>query len=285
MDNIINYLEKRFKQLSWIENIKRVQDILKIKTKEGMEYICKTQCKGKQATIIVKEKTLNYCLENKFSNSIVEDKSIKDYIILETEAEIFKNEMCVQAFKKGIADFKKRNQIFNIDTILNKELYNKLIKTNEDISLIEFLWNKGYEFSSKYPYPDEVDKQYNYIAEKTKNISSVEEIRDFIKKNQDMYTYLDEKKIPEDITSLNEFREIEYSYKNIVAKMYIKTWRLKEKILVFDTEGIKEFANCHIEDYKDVYNSKLIEEMFKSMEMYRKTEKELNIIEEEKEEK
>lgn len=44
-----------------------------------------------------------------------------------------------------------------------------------------------------------------------------------------MYTYLDEKKIPENITSLNEFREIEYSYKNIVAKMYIKTWRLKEK--------------------------------------------------------
>lgn len=42
MDNIINDLEKRFKQLSWIENIKRVQDILKIKTKEGMEYICKT---------------------------------------------------------------------------------------------------------------------------------------------------------------------------------------------------------------------------------------------------
>lgn len=278
MDSIINDFERRLKQLNWIIDIKKLQDMLKIKTQEGIEYICKKQHIGNQTKIIIKDIALNFYYENKINDSMKNDNFIKDNILIKLEAEIYMNDICLKSFNKGISDFKERNQVFNINPILNSSLLSSFNKKNELISLIEFLWNKGYEFSRKYPYPEEIDKQYNYIAEKTINILSVKDLKKFIKNNPEIYTYFDEKKIPENINSLKDFREIDYSYKNIVAKMYTKIGKLNEKLLVFDTEGIKELANCYIGDYKDIYRNKLIEEMFKCKELYEKAEIKTELI-------
>ena len=278
MNNILDILEKRLNSLNWITSVKNVQNMLKVTTQEGIEYICKAEHKENETIIIVKDCALNFCYENKFSNSMTTDDFYRDFIVVGTEAEILKNEICLKSFKKGLTDFKEKNQVFNLDSILDTSVCEQYKKDNKIANLAEYLWNKGYEFSSKYPYPEEVDKQYNYIAERTNNISSVLELRKFMEKNPDINTYLDEKEISEDIDSLNTFREIEYSYKNIVAKTYISIGRLNEKILVFDTEGINEVANCHIEDYKDVYKSKLIEVMFKEIEICKDLNKKMKLI-------
>lgn len=278
MNNILDVIEKRFNTLDWITKIKKIENMLKIETKEGIEYICKIERKDNDTIIIVKDLELNFCCENKIANSVSNDNFYNDFIIVEIESNIFKNEMCLKAFKKGMADFQERNQTFNINSILDTNLYKQFEKDKETKALIEHLWDRGYEFSSKYPYPEEVDKQYDYIAEKTNNISSITELKEFITKNPDIHTYLDEKKIPENLTSLENFREIDYSYKNIVAKTYINIGRLNEKVLVFDTEGINEFINCHIEDYKNRYRSKLIETMFKNIEISKKMNEKMKLI-------
>lgn len=278
MNNILDFIEKRFNTLDWITKIKKVENMLKIETQEGIEYICKIEHKDNKNIIILKELELNFCCENKVADSVINDDFHRDFAIVEIESDIFKNEMYLKAFKKGITDFQKRNQKFNINSILDTDLYKQFEKDTETIALIEYLWDRGYEFSSKYPYPEEVDKQYNYIAEKTNNISSITELKEFIKKNPDIHTYLDEKKIPENLTSLENFREIDYSYKNIVAKTYVSIGRLNEKVLVFDTEGINEFINCHIEDYKNKYRSKLIETMFKNIEISKEINKKMKLI-------
>lgn len=274
MDNIINTLNNMFNELDWITNIKKVQNMLKIRTKEGLEYICKLEHKEKETIIIIKDLTLNFYSENKFLNNIIENKihmkSIKDRIKLD----MLKNELSLKCFKKGLIDFKQQNSIFTVNGILNDD---KVNINSEIISYMEFLWNKGYEFSSKYPYPEEIEKQYNYIAKKTENILSIKELREFIEQNSEVNTYLDEKEISKNITSLNNFREINYSYKDIVAKTYIKTGRLSKKILIFDTEGINQIANCNINDYKKIYEEKIIENTFKNMYIYEKNRTEKSI--------
>ncbi|WP_304683114.1 hypothetical protein [uncultured Clostridium sp.] len=278
MNNILDVIEKRFNTLDWIIKIKKVENMLKIETQEGIEYICKIEHKDNTNIIIVKDLELNFCYESKISDSVINDDFHRDFIIAEIESNIFKNEMCLKAFKKGVTNFQERNQTFNINEILDTDLYKQFEKDKETTALIEYLWDRGYEFSSKYPYPEEVDKQYDYVAEKTNNISSIAELKEFIIKNPDIRTYLDEKKIPDNLTSLENFREIDYSYKNIVAKTYISIGRLNEKVLVFDTEGINEFINCHIDDYKNRYRSKLIETMFKNFEISEKMNKKMKLI-------
>lgn len=279
MNNILDVIEKRFNTLDWITNVKKVENMLKIQTQEGIEYIYKIEHKDNDTIIIVKDLELNVCYENKIADSVINDNFQRDFIIVGIESNIFKNEMYLKAFKKGMTDFQDRNQTFDINSILDIDLYKQFEKDKETIALIEYLWDRGYEFSSKYPYPEDVDKQYNYIAEKNNNISSITELKEFIKKNPDIHTYLDENKIPENLTSLENFREIDYSYKNIVAKTYISIGRLNEKVLVFDNEGINEFINCHIEDYKDRYRSKLIETMFRDIETSKQINKKMKLIE------
>lgn len=170
MNNILDILEKRLNSLNWITSVKNVQNMLKVTTQEGIEYICKAEHKENETIIIVKDCALNFCYENKFSNSMTTDDFYRDFIVVGTEAEILKNEICLKSFKKGLTDFKEKNQVFNLDSILDTSVCEQYKKDNKIAILAEYLWNKGYEFSSKYPYPEEVDKQYNYIAERTNNI-------------------------------------------------------------------------------------------------------------------
>lgn len=272
MDNILNVFEKRFNSLDWIINVKKVENMLKIKTKEGLEYICKADHKGNETSIILKDIALNFCYENKFPNSMIKDDFYNSFIVVGTEVEILLNEIYWKAFNKGLDDLKKRNQVFNINSILDTDSYNKFHKDNEIISLIECMWNKGYEFSSKIPYPEIVEKQYNELREKVGEITDVEKLKDFIDKNKDIHTYLDEKIISKSIDDLSNYREINYSYGNIVAKSYINYMEegkliLNKRIMVFDTEGINEFAKCDIEEYKNIYQDTKLKEMFKNIDI------------------
>lgn len=268
MDSIILLLRKRLKEFSCIDTYRETLDGCDIKTKEGIKYSC----------YIEKEKYIRiYYLFNKFyerssklgiktMNSKYFDENIMPEIY---ENRILKNEILYRAFKEGIKDFKERNTNYDITTLFDNEQYLQYSKENELEKLVNYVWNKGYEFASKFPDPDVIYEQYNFLRKKALEKIDIDTIREFMLRNKDIHIYLDEKTVQEQAKELENVKEIEYSYGHIVAKA--KTYDLKMnvlpldgEILVFDTDGINEIAKCNVNSYSIEYEDRAINEMFKS---------------------
>lgn len=184
-------------------------------------------------------------------------------------------DLYLKVFKQGIEDFKKINQIFCEDIYITDPTYLETKDEYKNEEIIEFIWNKGYEFGSKYPYPESVKKQYEVLKNKTNANTNISNLKKFIKENPDVMVYLDEHKIPRNLVDLDKYKEINYSYEDIVAIAYIEKiennqLNLEDTILVFDTEGINEIANCKVNEYEEIYNKKMIREMNLAIKMFEK---------------
>ena len=175
-----------------------------------------------------------------------------------------------KAVKEGIKAFQKRTNNYDIIKVLNNEKYLKYVKDNNLKELIYFLWNKGYEFATKFPDPDVVYNQYEYLRKQALERVDVGKIKELMLRHRDIHIYLDEDNIPEKAEELKNVKEIEYSYGHIVAKA--KTYDIKMnllpldgEILVFDTEGVNEIARCDVGYYSKEYENKALSEMAKNI--------------------
>ena len=153
---------------------------------------------------------------------------------------------------------------------MDNEEYLQYVKDHKLEQLIYFLWNKGYEFATKFPNPDVVLKQYDYLRKQALDRVDIDKIRGLMLIHKDIHIYLDENNIPDNAEEIKNIKEIEYSYGHIVAKA--KTYDIKMnllpldgEILVFDTDGINEIAKCDVGLYYIEYQNKVLSEMTKSI--------------------
>lgn len=269
MDSIMILLQNKLKNFECIEEYRKTQNGCEIKTKEGIRYNCYVEFdKNIRLYYLCNSYYEKRCkLSIKTMSSLYFDENIVPDIF---EKYILENEILYSAFKDGIKAFKERNINYNISSILNNDTYLQYSKENELDNLIYYVWNKGYEYSSKFPNPDIVYEQYNYLKKRALEKININTILEFMIRNEDIHIYLDEKPVSEKAKELNNVKEIEYSYGHIVAKA--KTYNIKMnllpldgEILVFDTEGINEIAKCNVDYYSIEYENKALDEMFKSI--------------------
>lgn len=284
-DSIMILLRKKLKELEYVDSYRETLNGCEIKTKEGIKYDCYVE-QYKNVKI--------YHLYNKYferssklGNKIIKSKYFNENIIPEIyENNILKNEILYRAFKKGIIAFKERNTSYDIALILNNVNFLEYSKNNDLDELIYYIWNKGYEFATKFPDPNIVYEQYHFLRNRALEKIDINTIKEFMRRNEDIHIYLDEKTVPEKAKELENVKEIEYSYGHIVAKA--KTYDLKMNILplegailVFDTEGINEVAKCNIDYYSIEYEDRATYEMFQSVKNFELE----NYIEKDKKEK
>lgn len=290
MDSIILLLREKLKNLNYINSYREILNGCEIETKEGIKYNCYME----------KDKyNKNYYLHNRYYEKrcrlgikTINSKYFNENIILEIfENHILQNEILYKTFKEGMKSFIERNNDFDISTLFSNDIYLEYTKKNELEELVYYVWNKGYEFASKFPAPDIIAMQYEFLKKRAIENINIETIMEFMLRNKDIHIYLDEKSVSEKAKELDNVKEIEYSYGHIVAKA--KTYDIKMnllpldgEILVFDTEGINEIARCNIEDYSIEYKVKTINEMFKSIRNFELegSKKYENFIKKEKEE-
>jgi len=267
MDNILNLIEIKLKELNWIKEIHKSFNTLKIQTSQGIEYYCRFNIENNcQIYVLENDYFKKRCkigeitLNSKYFDSMI----IPDIV----EENLFINDMFLRAFKNGIEFYKTKNDIYELKFFFEENVYHKYRNDRKILFCICDLWKEGKRFASQYPLPDIVQKQYEILREKTLENVTIEKIREFMKANKEIHIYLDEKKIPENARELQDFKEIEYSYGHIVAKantydIKMNLLPLNGEIIVFDNEGINELASCNVADYKRIYEEKIIEEMFK----------------------
>ena len=269
MDSIILLLRKKLQIFNCIENYRETLNGCEIKTKEGIKYACyfEKQNDNKIYYLYNRHYEKRCKLDIKTINSKYFDENIIPDIF---ENDILQNEISYKAFKEGMKAFKNRNTNYDIFKILSNEQYLKYSKQNKMDKLVFYIWNKGYEFASRFPDPDVVYNQYEYLRKRALEDIDIDTIREFMIKNKDIHIYFDEKTLPEKAKELDNVKEIEYSYGHIVAKA--KTYNLKMnmlpldgEILVFDTEGINEIAKCNVDYYSIEYEDKALSEMTKSV--------------------
>lgn len=269
MDSIILLLRKRLKEFSCIDTYRETLKGCDIKTKEGIKYSCYVE-KEKYRSIYYLYNRY-YERSSKLGIKTMNSKYFDENIMPEIyENRILKNEILYRAFKEGMKAFKERYTDFDITTLFDNEQYLQYSRENELEKLVYYVWNKGYEFASKFPDPDIVYEQYNFLRNKALEKVDIDTIKEFMLRNKNIHIYLDEKTVQEKAKELDNVKEIEYSYGHIVAKA--KTYDLKMnvlpldgEILVFDTEGVNEIARCNINSYSIEYEDREINEMFKSV--------------------
>lgn len=290
MDSIILLLREMLKKSKYINSYREILNGCEIKTKEGIKYSCYME----------KDKyNKNYYLYNRYyekkcrlSIKTINSKYFNENIILEIfENHILQNEILYKTFKEGMKSFKERNTDFDISTLFSNDIYLEYTEKNELEELVCYIWNKGYEFASKFPNPDIIAMQYEFLKKRAIEKVNIETIMEFMLRNKDIHIYLDEKSVSEKAKELDNVKEIEYSYGHIVARA--KTYDIKMnllpldgEILVFDTEGVNEIARCNVEDYSIEYEIRAINEMFKSIRNFELegSKKYDNFIKKEKEE-
>jgi len=284
MDKILELFEKKLKDLEWIVNIRKRYNMLKIRTIQGIEYTCSVDFDNNNSIYVLENDYFQR--RSKISQRTQKNKYFDPLLIVDIfEENLLINDMCLEAFKKGMEFFKTKNKIFELDEFFDKHLYYEYRSNKKLLICIYNIWKKGAEFASKYPYPDIITRQYELLKKKAIDNINIETIKEFMLENKDIHIYLDEKRVSEKAKELENVKEIEYSYGHIVAKantydIKMNLLPLSGEIIVFDNEGINELANCNVVDYKRIYEEKIIEEMFK---MYAIFEKE-NYIEMEKNE-
>lgn len=284
-DSIMILLRQQLKEYRCVDSYKETLTDFEIKTKEGIKYYCYFEkSKNERIYYLYNRNFIRRC---KLGNKTIESKYFNGNIIPEIfENHILKFEIVYKAFKEGIKAFKERNINYDICLVLNNKIYLEYSKHNKLDDLIYYVWNKGYEFASKFPDPIIVYEQYQYLRNKALEKIDINIIKEFMLRNKDIHIYLDEKPILEKTKELENVKEIEYSYGHIVAKS--KTYNLKmnilpldEEILVFDREGLNEIAKCNVNYYPIEYNDKAIYEAFQSVKKFELE----NCIEKEKKEK
>lgn len=268
-DVVMILLRKKLKECDYVGSFEENNiGNCSVTTKEGIEYTCyMTEEKNKR----------EYCLYNKhfqkcskLSSRAMGSKYFDPNIIPDIfEDFILKTEILYKAFKEGIEAFKVRTNNYDIITVLNNEQYLQYVNEHELNRLVYFLWNKGYEFSTKFPDPNVIHNQYEYLKRQALEKVDIDKIKELMLRHKDLHIYLDED-IPERIAELKNVKEIEYSYGHIVAKA--KTYDLKMNllpldgvVLVFDTDGVNEIARCDVGDYSKKYENKALSEMSKAI--------------------
>ena len=261
-DEIMMLLREKLQRSDCIKSYEETMGNFTVITKEGIKYDCYTkQEKNRKEYVLYNE---HFEKGSRFSLRTLNSKYFDSNIIPDVfEDFILKTEISYKAVKEGIKAFQKRTNNYDIINVLNNEKYLKYVKDNNLKELIYFLWNKGYEFATKFPDPDVV---YNQSLERV----DVGKIKELMLRHRDIHIYLDEDNIPEKAEELKNVKEIEYSYGNIVAKA--KTYDIKMnllpldgEILVFDTEGVNEIARCDVGYYSKEYENKALSEMAKNI--------------------
>lgn len=283
-DNIILLLRKKLKEFECVDSYRETLNGCEIKTKEGIKYNCYFEQENNTKVYYLYNRY--YEKNSRLGNKTIECKYFNENIIPEIfEKHILKNEIMYKAFKEGIKAFRDRNTTYDISLVLNNEKYLDYAKSNNYEEFVYYVWNKGYEFATKFPDPIIVNEQYQFLKNRALERIDINTIKEFMLRNEDIHIYLDEKPVPERAKELENVKEIEYSYGHIVAKA--KTYDLKMnilpldgEILVFDTEGVNEIVKCNIDYYSIEYKDRAIYEMFQSAKNY---EIESSIEEEKKE--
>lgn len=268
-DVVMILLRKKLKECDYVGSFEENNiGNCSIITKEGIEYSCyMTEEKNKR----------EYCLYNKhfekcsrLSFRVMGSKYFDPNIIPDIfEDFILKTEILYKAFKEGIEAFKEGTNNYDIITVLNNKEYLQYVDDHKLNKLVYFLWNKGYEFATKYPDPDVIYNQYEYLRRQALEKVDIAKIKELMLRYKDIHIYLDED-IPEKVDELKNVKEIEYSYGHIVAKA--KTYDIKMnllpldgEVLVFDTDGVNEIARCDVGYYSKEYESKALSEMVKNI--------------------
>lgn len=269
-DVVMILLRKKLKECNYIASFE--EDSLgncSIITKEGIKYRCYMEEKLNRKEYFLYNKNFEKCcrigfraMESKYFDPNIIPDIFEDFIL--------KTESLYKAFKVGIEAFKERINNYDIMTVLNNEEYLQYVKEHKLEQLIYFLWNKGYEFATKFPDPNVVLNQYDYLRNQALERVDIDKIRELMLINKDIHIYLDENNIPEKADEIKNIKEIEYSYGHIVAKA--KTYDIKMnllplegEILVFDTDGINEIAKCDVGLYYIEYENRVLSEMTKSI--------------------
>lgn len=268
-DEIMMLLREKLQRSDCIKSYEETMGNFTVITKEGIKYDCYTkQEKNRKEYVLYNE---HFEKGSRFSLRTLNSKYFDTNIIPDVfEDFILKTEISYKAVKEGIKAFQKRTNNYDIINVLNNEKYLKYVKDNNLKELIYFLWNKGYEFATKFPDPDVVYNQYEYLRKQALERVDVGKIKELMLRHRDIHIYLDEDNIPEKAEELKNVKEIEYSYGHIVAKA--KTYDIKMnllpldgEILVFDTEGVNEIARCDVGYYSKEYENKALSEMAKNI--------------------
>lgn len=268
-DVIMGLLREKLQRSDYIKSYEEYMGNFTIITKEGIKYDCyMKEGKNKREYILYNkyfEKGSRFTLRtlnSKYFDSNIIPDVFEDFIL--------KTEILYKSFKEGIKAFNERTNDYDIINVLKNEKYLQYVKDNNLNELIYFLWNKGYEFATKFPDPDVVLNQYDYLRKQALERVDIDKIKGLMLTNKDIHIYLDENNIPEKAEEIKNIKEIEYSYGHIVAKA--KTYDIKMnllpldgEILVFDTDGINEIAKCDVGLYYIEYENKALSEMTKSI--------------------
>lgn len=152
-DSIMILLEKNLKEFECVDSYIENFNSCKIKTKEGIEY----NCYLKQDKNVKVYYLYNSCYEKKckLGNKTIECKYFNENIVPEIfKNNILRNEIMYKAFKEGIKAFRERNTDYDVSLVLGYNKYLEYSKNNNLEDLIYYIWNKGYEFATKFPDPN-----------------------------------------------------------------------------------------------------------------------------------
>ena len=243
-----------------------------ITSKEGINYAIRIEWEKNYKM---------YFLENdyfrkraKIGNYSFKSEHFDEHVVIEMfEYFILLNDLYYSEFKIGMNYIIDTDINLQSEKLLKDKRYTKIIKNIEVYRCVAYLLKKGKEFSSKYPLPEVVEKQYEDLKDKTIENITIDKIKEFMQKNKCIHTYLDEHKITDNTQNLKGIREIEYSYGHIVAKSYtykisMNLLPLEADIIIFDKEGINEIASCNVKAYKEIYKKKMLEELFNQIKNF-----------------
>ena len=270
MNNIVDILQKNFQELDFITQVIRYHNTIEIKSKEGIEYICKVRWENnKKVYTIETENSIKRC---RIGRRNYKSKYYDEAIILEMfENHVLYNEVCLKAFKKGIENVKNNIYEFDLLEFLENDVVCRYKDDEEMKKCIKFMNLAGMKFATIYPLPEIVEKQYDYLKEKTIEKITLEQIKRLMQENKEIHIYGDENKIAENAENIEIFKEINYSYGHIVAKAY--TYELKMnilplagEILVYDIAGINEITQCDVSEYKNVYEKEMRKQLFEAID-------------------
>lgn len=268
-DEIMKLLREKLQRNDCIESYEESMGNCTVITREGIKYDCYMKEEKNKKEYVLYNKYFEK--GSRFSLRTLNSKYFDSNIIPDVfEDFILKTELLYKSFKEGIKAFKERTNDYDIINVLHNEKYLQYVKDNNLKELIYFLWNKGYEFATKFPDPDIVYNQYEYLKRQALERVDIVKIKELMLRHRDIHIYLDEDNIPEKVEELKNVKEIEYSYGHIVAKS--KTYDIKMnllpldgEILVFDTDGINEIARCDVGYYSKEYENKSLSEMAKNI--------------------
>ena len=204
-DEIMMLLREKLQRSDCIKSYEETMGNFTVITKEGIKYDCYTkQEKNRKEYVLYNE---HFEKGSRFSLRTLNSKYFDSNIIPDVfEDFILKTEISYKAVKEGIKAFQKRTNNYDIINVLNNEKYLKYVKDNNLKELIYFLWNKGYEFATKFPDPDVVYNQYEYLRKQALERVDVGKIKELMLRHRDIHIYLDEDNIPEKAEELKNVK-------------------------------------------------------------------------------